>query len=55
MFQKLSNSQQRYLRGLSHGLKPVVMVGGKGLTVGVLAELELALEHHELVKVKISA
>lgn len=55
MFQKLSNSQQRFLRGLSHGLKPVVMIGGKGLTEGVLAELDLALEHHELVKVKISA
>ncbi|MCG6117391.1 MAG: ribosome assembly RNA-binding protein YhbY [Aquimonas sp.] len=55
MFQQLSNSQQRFLRGLSHGLKPLVMVGGKGLTEGVLAELDLALEHHELVKVKVTA
>lgn len=55
MFQQLSNSQQRHLRGLSHGLKPVIMVGGKGLTEAVLAELDLALEHHELVKVKIAA
>lgn len=55
MFQQLSNSQQRHLRGLSHGLKPVIMIGGKGLTEAVLNELELALEHHELVKVKIAA
>jgi RNA-binding protein len=55
MFQQLNNAQQKFLRGLSHGLKPVVMVGGKGLTEGVLAELDVALEHHELVKVKISA
>jgi RNA-binding protein len=55
MFQQLSNSQQRYLRGLSHGLKPVVLIGGKGLTEAVQAELDLALEHHELLKVKIAA
>lgn len=55
MFQQLSNSQQRYLRGLSHGLKPVIMIGGKGLTEAVQAELDLALDHHELLKVKIAA
>lgn len=51
----LSNTQIRYLRGLAHALKPVVMVGGKGLTDAVLAELEIALDHHELVKVRIAA
>jgi RNA-binding protein len=55
MFQQLSNSQQRFLRGLSHGLKPVILIGNKGLSEAVLAELDLALEHHELVKVKIAA
>jgi RNA-binding protein len=55
MFQQLSNSQQRFLRGLAHGIKPVIMIGGKGLSASVLAELDIALEHHELVKVKISA
>ena len=28
----LSNAQRRYLRGLTHGISPVVMVGDKGLT-----------------------
>jgi RNA-binding protein len=55
MFQKLSNTQQRYLRGLAHALKPVVLIGSKGLSASVLTEIDLALEHHELVKVKISA
>jgi RNA-binding protein len=49
----LSRTQIRHLRGLAHALRPVVMVGGNGLTPGVLAELEHAIGHHELVKVQI--
>ena len=30
-------------------------MGGKGLTESLLAELDLALEHHELVKVRLAA
>jgi len=51
----LSNAQKRYLRGLAHDLKPVLLVGAKGVTPSVLAELELALEQHELVKVRVAA
>ena len=51
----LTNPQKRYLRGLAHALKPVLMVGAKGVTPAVLAELEQALEQHELVKVKVAA
>lgn len=51
----LTSAQKRYLRGLAHGLKPVLMVGGKGVTPGVLSELDLVLETHELVKVKLAA
>lgn len=50
----ITASQTRYLRGLAHDLKPVVMVGGKGVTTTVLAELTRALEIHELVKVAIA-
>ena len=50
----LSPTQTRYLRGLAHPLKPVVMLGGKGVTAGVLAELEQALDDHELIKVRLS-
>jgi RNA-binding protein len=51
----LSNAQKRYLRGLAHDLKPVVMVGAKGVGPSLLAELDQALELHELVKVKVGA
>lgn len=49
----LSNKQKQYLKGLSHPLKPIVQLGGNGLTEGVLAEIDGALNHHELLKVKI--
>ena len=52
---KLSNKQIRHLRGLAHDLKPVVMVGDKGLTDNVIEELNIALDAHELIKVKIRA
>jgi RNA-binding protein len=49
----LSESQKKYLRGLGHALKPVVMVGEAGLTEPVLAEFESTLDHHELIKVRV--
>lgn len=49
----LSTSQKRYLRGLTHHINPVVMVGDKGLTDNVMTEIEIALDHHELIKVKL--
>lgn len=50
----LSTKQKQFLKGLAHHLSPVVMLGANGLTEGVLAEIDLALEHHELIKVKIA-
>ncbi|MEE4218627.1 MAG: ribosome assembly RNA-binding protein YhbY [Xanthomonadales bacterium] len=49
----LNNRQVRHLRGLTHNLQPVVMVADKGLTENVMNEIESALDHHELVKVKL--
>lgn len=51
---KLTNKQRRQLRSLAHHLKPVVMVGDKGITENLLAELDRALESHELIKVTIA-
>lgn len=51
---KLSNKQKQFLKGLAHSLKPVVLLGQNGLTEGVLAEIEAAISHHELIKVKIA-
>ncbi len=50
----LSKKQLKFLRAKCHDLKPVIMLGQKGLTDEVLKELEIALEHHELVKIKLS-
>ena len=49
----LTGKQKNYLRGVAHNLNPIVTIGGKGLTDAVMNEVELALEQHELVKVKI--
>ncbi len=49
----LATKQKQYLKGLAHSLKPVVMLGNNGLTEGVMAEIDLALGHHELIKVKL--
>ena len=43
----------KFLRGLSHDLKPVVMVADKGLSENVMHEIDIALELHELIKIKI--
>ncbi|RUO65677.1 RNA-binding protein [Pseudidiomarina planktonica] len=49
----LSNKQKQFLKSQAHSLKPVVLLGNNGLTEGVLAEIETALAHHELIKVKV--
>ncbi|MBF0623741.1 MAG: ribosome assembly RNA-binding protein YhbY [Magnetococcales bacterium] len=48
----LTGSQRKYLRGLAHGLKPVVLVGRGGVSAALLEELDQALESHELIKVR---
>ncbi|WP_018948800.1 ribosome assembly RNA-binding protein YhbY [Thioalkalivibrio sp. ALMg11] len=50
----LTDAQRRHLRSLAHPRKPIVTIGRNGLTDAVLAELELALTHHELVKIKVN-
>ena len=50
----LTNAQTRFLRGQAHDLKAMLQVGGKGITEALAAEVDNALEHHELIKVKVS-
>jgi RNA-binding protein len=49
----LTESQKKYLRGLGHDLKPVVMIAESGITDSVLQEFESTLAHHELIKVSV--
>ena len=49
----LSEAQKKYLRGLGHQLKPVVMIAEGGLSPSLLEEFETSLQHHELIKVSV--
>jgi RNA-binding protein len=49
----LTERQKKFLRGKAHSLKPVVSVGDKGITPSLMTELDSALDHHELIKVRV--
>jgi RNA-binding protein len=51
----LKATQKKNLRGQAHHLKPLVTVADKGLSESVVAEIERALNDHELIKVKLRA
>lgn len=51
----LTPAQRSFLRSLAHARKPIVLVGQKGLTPAVFAEIEEVLDRHELVKLKLRA
>lgn len=48
------NSKQRaYLKGLANKINPSLQIGKEGLTENILKELEVQLEHKELVKISV--
>lgn len=49
----LNPKQKSFLRSQGHNLAPVVRIGNAGLTEAVLKEVEIALSHHELIKLKL--
>ena len=51
----LNNRQIRFLRAQAHSMKPVVLIGGAGLTDNVINEINQALDDHELIKVRVNA
>ncbi len=51
----ITQKQRHWLKQQAHHLKPVVMLGQHGLTEAVLREIRIALDYHELIKVKVSA
>ncbi len=53
--QTLSNPQKRHLKALAHHYKPVVIIGDSGVTPAVMHEILLALDHHELIKIRVNA
>ena len=49
----MNSKQISYLRGLAHNLNPVVMISNKGLSESVLKEINVSLDAHELIKIKV--
>jgi len=48
----LSSKRRGELRAEAHKLSPVVIIGDKGLTDEVIAEIDRSLKAHELIKVR---
>ncbi len=51
----MKSDQKKQLRARAHALKPVIITGQAGISPAVLNEINLALDHHELIKVRINA
>jgi len=51
---KKANQDIKQLRAIGHKLKPVVTIAGNGVSDSVLAELDRALNDHELIKIKLA-
>lgn len=50
----LTPAQRKALKARAHKLEPVVLIGAKGMTEAVVAEVDVALKAHELIKVRAS-
>jgi RNA-binding protein len=49
----LNGKQKRHLRALGHKLKPLIQIGKKEIEESLIAEVNVSLDHHELIKVKL--
>ena len=49
----LTGKQKRHLRALGHKLKVLIQIGKKEIEEALIAEASAALDHHELIKVKL--
>jgi RNA-binding protein len=49
----LTGKQKHHLRALGHKLKPLIQIGKKDVDNSLITETNLALDHHELIKVRI--
>ncbi|MDY0206830.1 MAG: ribosome assembly RNA-binding protein YhbY [Pseudomonas sp.] len=49
----LTQEQKKQFKSIGHHLKPIVTIADNGLTESVLAELDRALNDHELIKIQL--
>lgn len=50
----ITAKERSALRAASHPLKPVVLVGDRGLSEAVLKEIDLNLKAHQLIKIRVA-
>ena len=48
----LKGYEKKFLRGLAHDLRPVVLIGKDGITDGIVRAADEELSQHELIKIK---
>ena len=48
----ISNIKRKELKKKAYSLKPIIMIGQNGLTDAVMNEIDVALNAHELIKVR---
>lgn len=53
MANSLTPKQRQQLKAKAHALKPVIILGGKGLTEALHKEIDRALYDHELIKISL--
>ena len=51
----MKSEQKKQLRAKAHTLKPIIITGQAGISSSVLFEINSALDHHQLIKVRINA
>lgn len=49
----LTGKQKRHLRALGHKLKPIIQIGKKEVEEALIVEANTALDHHELIKIRL--
>lgn len=50
----LTPAEKKALKAQAHGLDPVVLIGDKGLTANVIKEIDMNLNAHGLIKVRVA-
>ena len=51
---QLTQAQRQFLRKTAHDLTPIVHIGKNGLSDNLIGSTEIALDAHELIKVKLN-
>ncbi len=51
----LTNALKKQFKQLAHDLNPIIITGQHGISENLLAEIDRALNDHELIKIRVNA